>query len=88
MLWTFAYATPARRARTSSANSPAAMPCAAGPMTSAGRNVPVTLPLAGQAWVPAGPLPRLVHRNTETPPFTDSCPKWMWACCGGADQAP
>lgn len=79
------WATSARIAFTSSVNSPAAMPCAAGPMTSAGRMVPVTLPPtpAGQACVPAGPFPRLEHRKTEMPPLTSSWPTWMWACCAG-----
>ena len=33
-----------------------------------------------QAWVPAGPLPRLVHRNAEMPPLNARAPRWMCAC--------
>jgi hypothetical protein len=48
-------------------------------MTSAALNVPDRSPfVAGQAGVPAGPLPRLLHRKTEMPPLTAGCPKWMW----------
>ena len=45
---------------------------AAGPTTLfAAVSVPVTVPPAGgQAGVPAGPLPKLVHKNIDTPPGT------------------
>jgi hypothetical protein len=67
-------------AASSSANSPAAIPCAAGPITSAGRIVPLIVAgCAGQSCVPAGPFPRFVHRKTEMPPLIALAPKWMWA---------
>ena len=71
---------PALIAASSSSYSAAAMPWPAGPITSAGTMVPVTSPAAGQVWVPAGPLPRFVHRNTLIPPAWPTAPKWMWAC--------
>jgi hypothetical protein len=39
--------------------------------------VPSIVPDCGQACVPAGPLPRLVHRKTVIPPLTPFCPRWM-----------
>ena len=33
---------------------------------------------ADLAGVPAGPLPRLVHRNAAIPPLNARAPRWMW----------
>ena len=72
-LWTLAYVTPALMARTSSSNSCGATPWSFGPTTLAGPSVPSTVAGAGgQAGVPAGPLPRLLHRKTLIPPLTCS----------------
>src|SRR5262245_24525190 len=56
------------------------MPWGVGPMTSAAVIVPVTTAglLVGQAWVPAGPLPRLLQKKTLTPPVVAFAPRWMW----------
>src|SRR5829696_9778929 len=57
VLWTLAYVFPARSAAINSANSPAAMPCPAGPTTLAAVSVPLTVAGdGGQAGVPAGGL--------------------------------
>src|SRR5947209_17681149 len=69
--WTLAYTAPLRIARTTSANSPGAMPWPAGPMTSAGVMVPVTVPPAGGH---AGLLPPL-QRNAMTPPLVARAPR-------------
>src|SRR5215204_1242138 len=74
-----AYVDPARIARTSSANSPTAMPWAVGPITLAAVRVPETTPSpAGQAGAGAvaGPPP---HRKTLTPPVWLLPPRWRWA---------
>src|SRR4029077_20989747 len=64
-----------------SANSPAEIPCPAGPTTDAAVITPVTVPEGvGHAGVPAGPLPRVVQRNAETPPATARAPQWMCDC--------
>jgi hypothetical protein len=71
----------------SSFSSPAAMPWAAGPVTWAAVIVPVTRAGGcGHGCVPAGPLPKLVHRKAEMPPLTASWPKWMCACWTGAES--
>ena len=68
-----------------------AIPCAWAPApTSAGRSVPVTVPpSAGQAGgeVPAGALPRLVHRNVTIPPLLVAFSKWMWAWVAGDSRS-
>ena len=49
--------------------------------TLAAVNVPVTVPeFAGHDWVPAGPLPKFVQKNTMTPPLEWTLPKWICAC--------
>jgi hypothetical protein len=75
------YAVPFRIAAMSSSISPAAMPNAVGPITSAEVIVPVIVAgAAGQGWVPAGPTP-LPHRNALTlAPLWLRAPKWMCAC--------
>ena len=51
-------------------------------LTSAAKIVPVIVAgVGGHPCVPAGPLPRFVHRNTVIPPLTPVCARWMWACC-------
>ena len=55
------------------------MPWPAGPTTCAGVIMPLTVPSGGHAGVPAGPLPRLLHRNAEMPPLTARAPRWMCA---------
>jgi hypothetical protein len=44
-------------------------------------------PAAGQACVPAGPLPRLVHRNTTMGPLFVRFSKWMWACVASVSKS-
>jgi hypothetical protein len=72
LVWTFAYATPARIAAMTSSSSPDAICWPAGPMTCAAVIVPVTTPdPGGQVGVPAGPgIAEVPHRNAMTPPFT------------------
>src|SRR6187200_1478651 len=54
------------------------MPCPVGPITSAAVAVPLIVAgEAGHACVPAGPLPRFVHRKIEIPPVIAGAPKWM-----------
>src|SRR5438046_2777906 len=87
-VWTLAYAAPARIARTRAAKSPGGSPCTVGPTTLAGWIVPVTVPPpAGHAGVPAGPFPRFVQRNAETPCALKRFPKWMCDCVA-ADESP
>ena len=44
-------------------------------LTSAASMVPeIVAGGAGHGWIPAGPLPRFVQRNTEIPPLTPHYP--------------
>ena len=90
VVWTFTYVAPARSAATNSSNSPAAMPASAAPApTSSGRIVPLTVPPpAGQACVPAGPLPRFEHRKTTIGPLFVRFSKWMCACVASDSSSP
>ena len=70
-----------RRRRPARCPGPIAGGTAAGPMIRSGVMTPViSAGPTGQAWVPAGPFPALVHRKKLTPPLTLIWPKCTWDC--------